>query len=84
MKLLIFSYDVGDSLLQVEEPIYGAECFTYGFLASGFVDVIVQSFLDVSNMLYLSMYKKVEGSPRQYESWCVPCGASGSWCALLK
>lgn len=48
MKLLILSYDLGSSLVQVQEPMFGAECFTYGLLASGFVDVVVQSFLGVS------------------------------------
>ncbi|XP_021762183.1 bifunctional phosphatase IMPL2, chloroplastic-like [Chenopodium quinoa] len=37
--------------------ICGAECFTYGLLASGFIDVIAQSFLGVQlKMMVLQPY----------------------------
>uniref|UniRef100_A0A803N5T4 Uncharacterized protein n=1 Tax=Chenopodium quinoa TaxID=63459 RepID=A0A803N5T4_CHEQI len=44
----------------VQEPIYGAECFTYGLLASGFVDLIIQSFLGPYD--FLAFIPIIEGA----------------------
>lgn len=45
---------------KVQEPIYGAECFTYGLLASGFVDLIIQSFLGPYD--FLAFIPIIEGA----------------------
>ncbi|XP_017224693.1 bifunctional phosphatase IMPL2, chloroplastic [Daucus carota subsp. sativus] len=52
---------------KVQEPIYGAECFTYGLLASGFVDVIVQSFLGPYD--FLAFIPIIEGAGGIITDW---------------
>lgn len=52
---------------KVKEPIYGAECFTYGLLASGFIDVVVQSFLQPYD--FLAFIPIIEGAGGIVTDW---------------
>ncbi|XP_010695042.2 bifunctional phosphatase IMPL2, chloroplastic [Beta vulgaris subsp. vulgaris] len=52
---------------KVQEPMFGAECFTYGLLASGFVDVVVQSFLGPYD--FLAFIPIIEGAGGIVTDW---------------
>lgn len=39
--------------LQVKVPLYGCDCYAYALLASGFVDLVIESGLKVRCATYL-------------------------------
>ncbi|XP_074280057.1 bifunctional phosphatase IMPL2, chloroplastic-like [Silene latifolia] len=52
---------------KVQEPLYGAECLTYGLLASGFNDLIIQSFLGPYD--FLAFIPIIEGAGGVITDW---------------
>lgn len=40
--------------VQVKVPLYGCDCYAYALLASGFVDLVIESGLKVSSIFSFS------------------------------
>ncbi len=51
----------------VKTPMYGGECFAYGLLASGFVDLVVEA--DMATYDYLALVPVVEGAGGIMTDW---------------
>lgn len=52
--VLLFGLRVYD--LQVKVPLYGCDCYAYALLASGYVDLVIESGLKVCFIIYMLPY----------------------------
>jgi len=52
---------------QARQPMYGGECFAYGLLASGFVDLVIEATMEVYD--YLPLVPVVTGAGGAITDW---------------
>ncbi|MFQ6016687.1 MAG: histidinol-phosphatase [Kiloniellaceae bacterium] len=52
---------------RVKQPLYGGECYAYGLLASGFVDLVVESTMDVYD--FMALVPVVRGAGGVMTGW---------------
>ena len=57
------------SLVQVKVPSYGCDCYAYGLLACGFVDVVVEATMQPYD--YMALIPVVEGAGGKVSDWQV-------------
>ncbi len=51
----------------VRQPMYGSECYAYGLLASGFVDLVIESTMGVYD--YMALVPVIEGAGGRITDW---------------
>ena len=52
---------------QAKQPMYGSECYAYGLLASGFVDLVIESAMGVYD--YMAQVPVIEGAGGVITDW---------------
>ena len=52
----------------MKHPRYGADCYAYGLLASGFVDIVVETTLKPYD--YCALVPGVAGAGGRITDWC--------------
>ena len=55
--------------LQVKTPLYGCDCYAYGLLAAGFVDIVVEATMQPYD--YLALVPIVQGAGGVITDWQV-------------